>query len=90
MSPAEPGKHLHGIRRHPDTRTHFGKPAAPLNDRHLVPTLLQGDCQGQPANPCSLNQDVAIFVRFHFAFRYTHVSIVRKLASNRSPFLLAF
>ena len=61
---AKLGKHLHGICCHPDTSAYFREPTGPLYELDLVATLLEGDCQRQPSNACSLDEDIAMC--FHF------------------------
>ena len=87
---AKPGKHLHGICCHPDAGAYFHESSGPLYELDLVAMLLQGDCQRQPSNACSLDEDIAMCFRFFLDSRCAHASIVRKLASNSSPLQLAF
>jgi hypothetical protein len=87
---AKPGEHLHGIRCHPDARAYFCEFGCPLYQLDLVTELLQSDCQRQTSDACSLDNDIAVCFRFFRVSRYAHASIVRRVASNRSPLMLAF
>src|ERR1700727_1575716 len=87
---AKPGKHLHRICCHPDTSAYFCEFGRPLYELYLVATLLKGNCQRHPSNACSLDEDIAMCFGLFLYVRYAHGSIVRKLASNSSPLLLAF
>jgi hypothetical protein len=61
---AKPGKHLHGICCHPDTRAYFHEPGGPLYELDFVATLLQCDRQRQPSNTRSLDENIARRLRF--------------------------
>ena len=60
LSEAKPVKHLHRIRRHPDTGPDLCQSRSLLNDLHGIALLLQSNRQRQAADACPLNQNVVI------------------------------